>query len=64
MLLEGRLDDEALSMVTLQMFHYVRHTVASTEYALSKLPVAPEHEPEPHRVRGHAAQHEDHSRSV
>jgi hypothetical protein len=45
MLLDGRLDDEALAMVTLQMFHYVRHTVAITEYALSKLPALPEHDP-------------------
>jgi hypothetical protein len=36
-LLDGRLEDEALAMLTLQMFHYVRHTVSITEYALQKL---------------------------
>jgi hypothetical protein len=37
LLLEGRLEDEDLAMLTLQMFHYVRHTVPITEHALSRL---------------------------
>jgi len=44
MLTHGKLDPEALAMVTLQMYHYVKHTVAVCEYALARLPPGKEHD--------------------
>jgi hypothetical protein len=44
MLTSGTLDREALAMVTLQMYHYVKHTLAVCEYALASLPPGTEHD--------------------
>lgn len=44
MLIHGRMDREALAMVTLQMYHYVKHTVPVMQYALEKLPAGDEHD--------------------
>jgi len=44
LLTRGKLDREALAMVTLQMYHYVKRTVAVIDLALARLPRAPEHD--------------------
>jgi len=44
MLVHGRMDHEQLAMVTLQMYHYVKDTVAVLHHALAALPDAPEHD--------------------
>lgn len=43
MLVHGRMDKDQLAMVTLQMYHYVKDTVAVIAHALAALPEAPEH---------------------
>lgn len=43
MLAHGKHDREALAMVTLQMYHYVKRTVSVIELALGRLPETPEH---------------------
>jgi hypothetical protein len=43
MLAYGKHDREALAMVTLQMYHYVKRTVAVLDLALSKIPPGEEH---------------------
>jgi hypothetical protein len=44
MLAYGKHDREALAMVTLQMYHYVKRTVSVIEFALARLPNEPQHE--------------------
>jgi pyrroloquinoline quinone (PQQ) biosynthesis protein C len=44
MLVHGRMERDALAMVTLQMYHYVKHTVPVMRYALAKLPSGAEHD--------------------
>lgn len=44
MLVHGKMDREQLAMVTLQMYHYVKDTVAVLEHALAALPSGPEHD--------------------
>jgi pyrroloquinoline quinone (PQQ) biosynthesis protein C len=44
MLVKGRMDKESVAMVTLQMFHYVKHTVPVCKHGLSRLPADPQHD--------------------
>ena len=61
-IVRGRLDVPELAMLTLQMYHYVKHTVPVFREALGLVPEGHEHEPLRRMLRFFAEDEEGHDR--
>jgi hypothetical protein len=58
----GRLELPELAMLTLQMYHYVKHTVAVSRYALERVPEGDDHEPLRQMLRFFASDEDGHEK--
>jgi len=61
-IVRGKLDAPELAMLTLQMYHYVKHTVSVFTEALATVPAGAEHEPLREMLRFFATDEEGHDR--
>lgn len=61
-IVRGKLDVPELAMLTLQMYHYVKHTVAVFREALATAPAGAEHEPLRRMLSFFATDEEGHDR--